>query len=95
MRVKYGPRCNKALMLKASMSHQSLAANLKGYGMSVGNLPSPSQQQYDAMMAAANAFVANANGLDLDDATRQSEDCQRILTLIQAATNVYNTYCDI
>jgi hypothetical protein len=69
--------------------------NLKGYGMSVGDLPSPAQQQYDAMMAAANAFVSNTNGLDLSGVTRQSEDCQRIHTLIQAATNVYNTYCDI
>lgn len=62
--------------------------------MSVGDLPTP-QQQYNAMMAAADAFINNAAGLNLNGVTRQSDDCLKLLALAQAATNVYNTYCDI
>jgi hypothetical protein len=62
--------------------------------MSIGDLPSP-QQQYDAMMTSANAFLANADSMNLNGVIRQSDDCIKLMALAQAAMNLYNTYCDI
>lgn len=62
--------------------------------MSIGDLPNQ-QQQYDALMSAANAFIASAEGLNLSTVNRQSDDCIKLMALAQAATNLYNTYCDI
>jgi hypothetical protein len=62
--------------------------------MSVGNLGPTPQQQYDAMMAAADAFTSNAN-VNLNQVNRQPTDCQKLEAIILAATSLYNTYCNI
>jgi hypothetical protein len=63
--------------------------------MSIGDLPNPNQQAYDAMMLSASSFLASEQSFSMQGVSRQPSDCDILAALITAAQRVYNQNCPI